>query len=204
MRLPSFSPTVFFPTRRLARNAALVVIITLAAALLAACGEQTTSALEPAAPSTTQELSQVEVEELLRTMLQPEGPDAITDYLAGLPPAATVTEEQVRNRHQPWVMDTIQTRDYGTVQLKVYLLGASGEELLASVRVSSPGVRFHGLTVGMPANATRAALGGAQPLHTEVGSEAHLLTADGAPPAQVTLEFAGGELSAYTVHAYLD
>src|SRR5690606_35573799 len=147
-RLPSFSPTVFFPTRRLARNAALVVIITHAAALLAACGEQTTSALEPAAPSTTQELSQVEVEELLRTMLQPEGPDAITDYLVGLPPAATVTAEQVPNRHQPWVMDTIQTRYYGTVQLKVYLLGASGEELLASVRVSSPGVRFNGLTVG--------------------------------------------------------
>ncbi len=204
MRLPTFSPEVFFSPYASLRARALAALLLVTALLLAACGEQTTGALDPSAPSASLDAEQVDVEALIEVMLAPDGPDAVSDFLAELPPAATVTEQLVRNRHQPWQMDTLQTRDHGGVTLEVYVVSSTGQELLSSVRVSEAGPEFHGMTVGMPADAARAAAGGTAALHTQGASEVHQLSREGAPPAQVTLEFGNGELSAFTVHAFID
>lgn len=203
MRLPTFSPNDLSPTLKPARAAALAITALVALLLLVACGQQSISAPSPT-PAQSQNVDAADVSALLAAAQTGGEPGAVAAALADLPTPTSLSETQVRNLHQPWTFDTVQTWEYPGVSVEIYVVGATGEQLLKSVRVTSPGVTLQGLEVGMPVERARLATGGHGPLLQSADSETHLLAADAAVPVQVTLDFTAGRLSAYTVHAYLD
>ena len=203
MRLPTFSPNDLSPTLKPARIATLATAALVTLLLLAACAQQGVSTPAPA-PAHSQGQNAPDVSALLTVALTGGEPGAVAAAMADLPAPNAFSETQVRNLHQPWSYDTMQTWAYPGVSVEVYIVGATGDQLLKSVRVTSPGVALLGLEVGMPAEQARQTTGSNRPLLQSDASETHLLTADAAAPIQVTLYFGSGQLSAYTVHAYLD
>lgn len=203
MRLPTFSPNDLSPTLKPARTATLVTAALVTLLLLAACAQEGVSTPAPA-PAQSQGQDAPDVSALLTVALTGGEPGALTAALADLPAPTILSETQVRNLHQPWTFDVVQTREYPGVSVELYEVGATGDQLLKSVHVTSPGVTFLDLEVGMTAEQARQAAGSQRPLLQSADSETYLLTADAAAPIQVTLDLSAGQLSAYTVHAYLD
>lgn len=203
MRLPTFSPNDLSPTLKPARIATLATAALVTLLLLAACAQQGVSTPAPA-PAHSQGQNAPDVSALLTVALTGGEPGAVAAAMADLPAPNAFSETQVRNLHQPWTYDTLQSWQYPGVSVELYVVGATGDQLLKSVRVTSPSVPFQGLEVGMLSEHARQAPGGQRPLLQSTDSETYLLTPDAAAPVQVTLDFGAGQLSAYTVHAYLD
>ena len=204
MRLPTFSPNDLSPKNAKLRAAALPLIILLAALLLTACGQQDPGTLTHAAPDSAPASAQLDVPALLDAMLDPAEPGHTARFLDTLPAPDHLSDVSVRNLHKPSQLDTLQTWTYPGVELEVYINNGTGAEFIKSVRVEREGVDFSGLHVGMPLTAAHGALGHATKLFEQGTSETHLLTPRGAAPVQVTLHTGAGQLTAFTVHGYLD
>ena len=204
MRLPTFSPNDLSPKNAKLRAAALPLIILLAALLLTACGQQDPGTLTHAAPDSAPASAQLDVQSVLDAMLEPSEPGHNARFLDTLPAPDHLSDVSVRNQHQPSQLDTLRTWSYPGVELEVYIVDSTGAEFIKSVRVEREGVEFSGLHVGMPLTAAHGAVSGATKLFEQGSSETHLLTPRGAAPVQVTLHTGDGQLTAVTVHGYLD
>lgn len=198
MRLPIHRPN-HPPTRRVV----LVAAALMAVSVLVACGQQSDDALGPAALPSAPAEAQLDVSALLHVLTNAAEPGAVARHLSTLPPVEPALEVDVRNLHDPRQIDTIRTLRFPGVELEVYHVSATKAKLLKSVRVERSDVQFHGLRVGMPAAAARSAVGPATPPYFE-DADTYWLALDGAAPAQVSLHIAADELTAFTVHGYLD